>query len=164
MWPSYSPIFKTANPVFTWKTWCPGSSQNESHMCPVGSCCCLRKWAGRHTPVLPRGELHLFLLQRGVQLSTSSTPLPCTRCGGVYEQTGFTDISVATRPDPACAADAAVPLWDSAQAACVWATAHGASSISPAVPVRILVLSPLPACPPSHWGCKLCLSTIGAFF
>lgn len=55
-------------------------------------------------------------LQEGLQegLSASPTPRPRTHCGGVHQQIGFPDLSVATRPDPVCAAGAAVPLWDSA--------------------------------------------------
>lgn len=63
------------------------------------------------------------------------TLLPHTHSGGVSEQIAFTDVSVATQPDPVCAADAAVPVWDSAQTACVWIAAQDAS-IPPAVPVR----------------------------
>lgn len=64
------------------------------------------------TPVIPGGAAAL------------SHPAPSR--GGVYQQTGFTDISEVTPPDPVCTACCS-PVWDSAPTACVWVAAQDAN-------------------------------------
>lgn len=107
-----------------------------------------------------RGASHIICF-RGASALYFPTLLPCLHCGGVSEQTAFTDISVATLPDPVCSAGAAVPVRDSAPAACVWVAAQDAS-ISAAVSVRTVGDPLAPACVPLFMaGCKLCCFIIG---
>lgn len=93
----------------------------------------------------------MLLLQKGLSTSPIRSLTHTVEEIG-YQQIGFTDISVATQPALVCAADAAVPVWDSAQAAHVWVAAQDAS-MSPAVPVRTgIVLLSFPVCSGSHWA------------
>lgn len=97
-----------------------------------------------HQRCLEEGH-HTSVCSRGASALHFPTLLPCVHCGGVSEQTSFTDISVATSPDPVCSADATVPVQDSAPAACVWVAAQDAS-ISAAVSVRTVGDPLAPTC------------------
>lgn len=111
-----------------------------------------------HPRCLEEGH-HTSICFRGASALHFPTLLPCVHCGGVSEQTAFTDISVATPPDSVCSADAAVPVRDSAPAACVWVAAQDAS-ISAAVSVRTVGDPLAPArVPPSRQAANFAASS-----